>query len=193
VVVEDGYVKVKRDGETIAAGTDTGGKRLINIESVRPEYRLSNPNAPEGDADASEEGISLMKKSPAQLNREIAEALGKTRSHSTVKTDVTASSAAERPLKEKLQQAAKWIRRELNKRADRSHPSHLASKVLEEADEKFQLGSHGVEGWSKSSSLGYQYLNYGDPYDATIVVRSNPTRATVIVALGGWATYAGNS
>ena len=43
VVVEDGYVKVKRDGETIAAGVDSGGKRLTNIEFVRPEYQLSNP------------------------------------------------------------------------------------------------------------------------------------------------------
>jgi hypothetical protein len=92
--------------------------------------------------------------------------------------------------KEKLQQAAKWIRRELSKRGDSSHPSHLASKVLEEADKKFNLGSYGVEGWAKSPSLGYPYLNYGDPYDATIVVRSNPTKATVFVALGGWASYA---
>ena len=62
--------------------------------------------------------------------------------------------------------------------------------MLEEADKKFQLGSYGVEGWAKSPSLGYQYLNYGDTYDPTIVIRSNPTRATVIVALGGWGSYA---
>ncbi len=115
-----------------------------------------------------------------------------TRVHATMKADTTSSTEA-RPLKEKLQQAAKWIRRELSKRSDSSHPSHLAGKVLEEADEKFKLGSFGVEGWAKSPSLGYQYLNYGDPYDATIVVRSNPTRATVHVALGGWASYAGNA
>ena len=44
VAIEDGYVKVKRDGETIAAGVDSGGggKRLTNIEFVRPEYQLSN-------------------------------------------------------------------------------------------------------------------------------------------------------
>ncbi|HSX23309.1 MAG TPA: hypothetical protein VLE97_11100 [Gaiellaceae bacterium] len=110
------------------------------------------------------------------------------RSHATVAADAPAGG---RPSKEKLQQAAKWVRRELTKRDDGSHPSHLASKVLEEADEKFALGSYGVEGWSKSPRFGYQYLNYGDPYDPTIVVRSNPTRATVIVALGGWASYAG--
>jgi hypothetical protein len=126
----------------------------------------------------------MAKKTPvAQLNREIAEALTTKRSHATV---------AESPTKEKLQQAAKWIRRELTKRAEGSHPSHLAAKVLAEADEKFKLGSFGVEGWAKSSSRGYQYLNYGDPYDRTIVVRSNPTQATVFVALGGWASYAGS-
>jgi hypothetical protein len=112
------------------------------------------------------------------------------RAHATMTTDDVSSSTG-KPSKEKLQQAAKWIRRELNKRDDGSHPSHLANKVLEEADEKFGLGSFGVEGWAKSPSIGYQYLNYGDSYDPTIVVRSNPTRATVIVALGGWASYAG--
>lgn len=104
--------------------------------------------------------------------------------HATMKTDGTSST------KEKLQQAAKWIRRELTKRADGSHPSHLARKVLEEADKKFALNSYGVEGWANSPSVGFEYLNYGDPYDSTIVVRSNPTRATVHVALGGWASYA---
>lgn len=135
------------------------------------------------------------KKSPAQLDREIAEALHgdkKSRGHATMKTE-TSSSTTGRPSKEQLQQAAKWIRRELNKRDEGGHPSHLAAKVLGEADAKFKLGSFGVEGWAKSPSLGYQYLNYGDPYDATIVIRSNPTRATVIVALGGWASYAGNA
>ena len=43
VVVEDGYVKVKRDGETIAAAIDTGGRRLTGIEFTRPEYQRSNP------------------------------------------------------------------------------------------------------------------------------------------------------
>lgn len=43
VVVEDGYVKVKRGDETIAAAVDTGGKRLRDIEFTRPEYQRSNP------------------------------------------------------------------------------------------------------------------------------------------------------
>ena len=131
--------------------------------------------------------MGMAKKTPvAQLNREIAEALRSKRSHATV------AASSRSPSKEQFQEAAKWIRRELNKRADGSHPSHLAAKVLEEADEKFKLGSFGVEGWAKSSSLGYQYLNYGDPYDATIVVRSGPHQAAVFVALGGWASYAGS-
>jgi hypothetical protein len=90
----------------------------------------------------------------------------------------------------KLRKAAEWIRRELNRRADRRHPSFLAAELLEEADEKFGLRSFGVEGWAKSPSTGYQYLNYGDPYDPTIVIRSTPTRATVYVAMGGWASFA---
>jgi hypothetical protein len=99
-------------------------------------------------------------------------------------------SATGKPSKEQFQQAAKWIRGQLNKRDDGGHPSHLAAKVLEEADTKFGLGSYGVEGWAKSPSIGYQYLNYGDSYDPTIVVRSNASKATVIVAMGGWASYA---
>lgn len=89
------------------------------------------------------------------------------------------------PTKETLKKAARWIRRELTKRADGSHPSHLAARILAEADERFALASFGVEGWAKSPQTGVQYLNYGDPYDATIVVRSNATRATVHVAVGG--------
>jgi hypothetical protein len=111
-------------------------------------------------------------------------------SHATMKAEESKTATTSLTKEEKLQQAAKWIRRELNKRDDGSHPSHLANKVLEEADKKFGLGSFGVEGWAKSPSIGYQYLNYGDSYDPTIVVRSNPTRATVFVALGGWASYA---
>ena len=122
-------------------------------------------------------------KTRAQLDKEIAEALSGAPARHTHAT-------MGKPSQEKLQEAAKWIRRELTKRSDGGHPSHLAAKVLEEADKKFDLGSFGVEGWAKSPSVGYQYLNYGDSYDPTIIVRSNRTGARVSVALGGWASYA---
>ncbi len=89
-----------------------------------------------------------------------------------------------------LRLAAKWIRQELKARANGSHPSHLAAVVLAEADTKFELGSYGVEGHASSPSRGFQYLNYGDPYDATIVVASTRHNTRVSVALGGWASYA---
>jgi hypothetical protein len=86
--------------------------------------------------------------------------------------------------------AARWIRREIARRVTSAHPSHVASRVLEEADAKFALGSFGVEGWAKSPNLGYQYLNFGDSYAPTIVIRSNAITAMVFVAMGGYAAYA---
>lgn len=91
---------------------------------------------------------------------------------------------------DKLKTAARWIRRQLTTRDDDAHPSHLAAVVLAEADEKFHLGSYGVEGWATTPSRGVQYLNYGDPYDSTIVVVSNAHNCRVHVAMGGWANYA---
>jgi len=147
-----------------------------------PEFQAANTRFQRAFARLRAFNGAFVKKFAKELRAERAQRT-RERSHATM---------AERPTKEKLQQAAKWIRRELSKRSDGSHPSHLAAKVLEEADAKFKLGSFGVEGWAKSPSRGYQYLNYGDPYDSTIVVRANPTKATVFVALGGWASYAGS-
>ena len=42
VVIEDGYVKVKRGPETICAAVDSGGKHLRDIEFMKPEYLKSN-------------------------------------------------------------------------------------------------------------------------------------------------------
>jgi len=72
------------------------------------------------------------------------------------------------------------------------HSSHLAEKILEEASKKFELKDFGVEGFCNSvGTKGVSYLNYGDPYDATICVLSNGTKARFVYAGGGWATYAG--
>lgn len=91
-----------------------------------------------------------------------------------------------------LQTAAKWIRKEMSKKPNKlQHPSHDAARILKEADKKFDLRSYGVEGWSdKSVRTGVQYLNYGDPYEATIVIRSSPNHYCVHIALGGWGPYA---
>lgn len=93
---------------------------------------------------------------------------------------------------ENLKRAARWVRRQLTKRRDPySHPSHLAAVILKEAEEKFGLESFGVEGWADSvGSKGVQYLNFGDPYSPTIVVRSWPHHCLVSFAGGGWEPYA---
>jgi hypothetical protein len=52
------------------------------------------------------------------------------------------------------------------------HPSHEASKILEEADQRFELGSNGVEGHAWGMHDGFSYLNQGDPYDTTLICRT---------------------
>ena len=42
VVEEDGYVKVKRENETICAGTTRPGKRVINLEFLDPQNQRNN-------------------------------------------------------------------------------------------------------------------------------------------------------
>ena len=173
----------------------TGSYRVVQPSTRRVASHADSLRAARTDAEywikAGARSMEIQERFPSGKWVTV-EVVDPKRAHAT-KIAADANDVASRtrgPSKEKLQQAAKWVRRELTKRADSSHPSHLAAKVLEEADEKFQLGSFGVEGWAKSPSRGYQYLNYGDPYDATIVVRSNPTQSTVHVALGGWAPYA---
>lgn len=93
---------------------------------------------------------------------------------------------------ENLKRAARWVRRQLTKRHDpNSHPSHLAAVVLKEAEEKFGLESFGVEGWADGvGAKGVQYLNFGDPYSPTIIVRSWRHHCLVSFAGGGWEPYA---
>lgn len=93
---------------------------------------------------------------------------------------------------ENLQKAARWIRARMRDRPNKNHhPSHDAARILNEADGKFSLGSFGVEGWSDTvGRRGVQYLNFGDPYEPTIVVRTSPHHHSIHVAMGGWASYA---
>lgn len=189
----------RRDGKQIDGGALTGGD-LPEFYETWPDHRGQTAIIEQLKKilrewiRAGEFGTDLSSKISVSLSKSSSDVPSAGHSRKRAHASIPSAEAAEAgPTKENLQRAAKWIRRELTKRTDSGHPSHLARKVLEEADEKFKLGSFGVEGWAKSPSIGYQYLNYGDPYDATIVVRSNQTRATVIVALGGWASYAGNA
>ena len=96
--------------------------------------------------------------------------------------------------KTKQKRARDWCAKEYAKRAkdDARHPSFLASELLEQAEAKFGLASFGVEGWSTGyGSGGVSYLNYGDPYDATIVARTTMAHARFYHAKGGWAAYSG--
>lgn len=101
-------------------------------------------------------------------------------------------NGSEAPDKAQFERAVRWCRAEFNKRWDGwEHPSHLADKLLEEADKKFELRSYGVEGQSNSTGRsGFSYLNYGDPYIPTIVARTSPTKVSFHYA-SGWASYAG--
>ena len=97
-----------------------------------------------------------------------------------------------RPDDATFKKATNWVRAQMSKRRDpHAHPSHLAAEVLAEADEKFKLDSFGVEGWATSTQSGVQYLNFGDTYSPTIVVRCTRSGCRVSYAAGGWGPYAG--
>lgn len=75
------------------------------------------------------------------------------------------------------------------------HPSHNATKALVAAEHHFDLPTYGVEGWAVDSRHGVSYLNTGDLYDLTVVLRSSPTKvrfsvecpANIIERGGKWA------
>ncbi len=91
------------------------------------------------------------------------------------------------------EEAIKWVRSEMSRRApdEETHRSFLADKVLEEAQRRFNLPTHGVEGWSfgVSGDSGVQYLNTGDLYDTTLYIVSGHTWHRC--SLGSVAKYAG--
>jgi hypothetical protein len=92
----------------------------------------------------------------------------------------------------RLRQAERWAKDEMARRwSGREHPSFTAAKVLEEANGRFHLDAYGVDGWSSEDGRrGVDYLNYGDPYEATLLIRSWPSSYRVEVAPGGWGPYA---
>lgn len=65
------------------------------------------------------------------------------------------------------------------------HSSHAASKAIELAGEKFDIG-HGCEGvcWNCGRE-GLSYLNMGDTYDTTILFDSR----TEQFRLGSWGDF----
>lgn len=76
--------------------------------------------------------------------------------------------------KETWRKALRWVKKEWRKRWPEAHghPSHLAGKILAEAEEKFELGTFGVEGFCGQEwgdfREGVSYLNIGETYDMTI-------------------------
>lgn len=94
---------------------------------------------------------------------------------------------------DKLRKARDWCANEFAKRDKKGlHPSFLVAELLKEADQKFELGGFGVEGWSThiQGTTGVSYLNFGDPYICTLFVWTRPDGARFHVAEGGWAPYA---
>jgi hypothetical protein len=57
------------------------------------------------------------------------------------------------------------------------HPSHNASLALQYTEQSLNLPTHGVEGWAVDSRHGVSYINTGDLYDLTVVVRCSPKGA----------------
>lgn len=77
-----------------------------------------------------------------------------------------------------LRAAAWWVRREMRRReVPGEHPSHLAATLLREAEQRYELETCGVEGWTcrarRYGSAGVSYLNAGDPYVPTLYVWSD--------------------
>lgn len=103
--------------------------------------------------------------------------------------------------KKQLQEARKYAKKvfDILQEQDRyyGHPSHNATKALYGAEHHLGLPTHGVEGWAVTSRSGVQYLNTGDLYDLTLLVRtsSNGVRfsvespAAIIEGGGKWAPY----
>lgn len=91
-----------------------------------------------------------------------------------------------------LQKAARWCAAEFKKRRMKDeHASFLASKLLEEASTRFELGDFGVEGWATSDGrTGVSYLNFGDTYAASLIVRTTAQQASFRYSPGGWGGYA---
>jgi hypothetical protein len=94
-----------------------------------------------------------------------------------------------------LVKAARWIRSQYAKRrTPGQHPSHLFDDLLREAEARYDLGTFGPEGWcDEVGENGVAYLNTGDPYTPTILVKTSRFCWRVSVAMGGYAGFAPQS
>lgn len=90
---------------------------------------------------------------------------------------------------ETLKKARSWCASQFRqRRVLGEHPSHLAATILQEAEQKFETGTHGVEGFADDvGNEGIQYLNAGDSYALTLVVHSD--RRNVSFHVGCWADF----
>lgn len=73
--------------------------------------------------------------------------------------------------------ALAWCKKQWQESEDSCHPSFTVTKILEKADDKFQLGSCGAEGicgqeWGDYRS-GITYLEMGDTYNRTITAQTD--------------------
>ena len=79
-------------------------------------------------------------------------------------------------MKTPLERAYNWARRAYARRRSEpllfEHCSHTAAKVMEEAEKRFDLPTHGVEGFNINMDSSVQYLNTGDTYGRTIIFKS---------------------
>lgn len=103
------------------------------------------------------------------------------------------STLGNRPDDQTFERARRWCAAQFAKRyPDRryEHASFLASEILKECDTWFALDSFGVEGWATSTETGVEYLNFGDSYHPTVLVRTRRDGVSFHFARGGWAEFA---
>lgn len=87
-----------------------------------------------------------------------------------------------------LKRALAFCKKEYKRRreTEHCHNSHTASNVMKEAERLFpDLGTFGDEGFCDDvGNHGISYLNTGDPYNQTIIFRSNSGRWSI----GDWGS-----
>lgn len=89
-----------------------------------------------------------------------------------------------------LKKARRYARQQLNKILENhyGHISHAAAKALELAEEKYNLGTMGVEGFTGTNNRGdirnVLYLNAGDTYETTLLFIDDD--CTGYFTIGNW-------
>ena len=93
---------------------------------------------------------------------------------------------------ETLNSARRYARKMFNKlREDQKwdgHASHAAAEALRLTEEKFDLGTFGVEGFCDQNDTrggGFSYLNTGDTYGRTVGVYTHYNTVRFVVTTWG--------